>query len=127
LLTLRNCAPREEWSRLASYKKETAMKRLILACTLVLAATTMMAGEGKSCDMKAGAKGKAVSLSGVVACKGDDCTFKTADARSSYLICEMSKANLPKLSTSGTVNIKGKVITCEGKQKLLIDEGAAAR
>ena len=101
------------------------MKRLILICTLTLAAaSTVLAGEGKSCDMKAGSKAKMVSLSGTVACKGDDCTFKTADAKTTYAVCDMSKADVPKLSASGVVNIKGKVITCEGKQKLVIDQVA---
>ncbi len=98
------------------------MKKLILALTLTLAASTLLAGEGKSCDMQKGSKAKTLSLSGTVSCKGDDCTFKTADAKSTYELCEMSKADLPKLSTQGTVNIKGKVITCEGKQKLVISQ-----
>jgi hypothetical protein len=102
-----------------------SMKKLILVLTLTLAATSLMAGEGKSCDMQKGTKAKTLSLSGTVSCKGDDCTFKTADAKSTYTLCEMSKADLPKLSTAGTVvNIKGKVVTCEGKQKLVISQVA---
>jgi hypothetical protein len=99
------------------------MKKLILACALILAASTLFAGEGKSCDMK-NAKTKTITLSGTVACKGDDCTFKTADAKTTYDVCEMSKADVPKLATAGTVNVTGKVITCEGKQKLVIDKVA---
>ncbi|MBV8544021.1 MAG: hypothetical protein JO093_08545 [Acidobacteria bacterium] len=94
------------------------MKKLILASLLTLAASTLLAGEGKSCEMKS--KGKPVSLSGTVACKGDDCTFTTA--KSTYAVCEMSKADVPKLASAGTVNVTGKLITCEGKQKLVIDK-----
>lgn len=97
------------------------MRKLILACALTLAASaTLLAGEGKSCDMK-NAKAKTITLSGTVACKGDDCTFKTADAKTTYDVCEMSKADVPKLASAGTVKVTGKVITCEGKQKLVID------
>ncbi len=98
------------------------MKRLILACTLSLLASTLLAGDGKSCDMKKSSKAKTISLSGTVSCKGDDCTFKTTDAKSTYAVCEMSKADVPKLSSAGTVNVTGKLITCEGKQKLVIDK-----
>jgi len=94
------------------------MKKMILASVLTLAASTLLAGDGKSCEMKS--KGKSVSLSGVVACKGDDCTFKTATT--TYAVCEMSKADVPKLASAGTVNVTGKLITCEGKQKLVIDK-----
>lgn len=73
--------------------------------------------EGKSCDM---GKGKDVSISGKVVCKGDDdCTFQTADTN--YTLCEMSKADLPKLSAAGKeVTVKGKLITCDGAEKLRI-------
>ena len=94
------------------------MKKLILALVLTLAASTVLAGEGKSCEMKS--NGKPVSLSGTVSCKGDDCTFTTA--KSTYAVCEMSKADVPKLASAGTVNVTGKLITCEGKQKLVIDK-----
>ena len=86
------------------------MKKLILACALTLAASTLLAGEGKSCEMKS--KGKPVSLSGIVACKGDDCTFKTA--KSTYAVCEMSKADVPKLASAGMVNVTGKLLTSAG-------------
>jgi hypothetical protein len=95
------------------------MKKLLTALALTLAATALAAGDGKSCDMK---KGETISMTGKVACKsGDDCTFSTADAKTTYAVCEFSKANLAKLSSSGhTVTVKGKLITCEGKQKLQI-------
>ena len=103
------------------------MKKLALAIALSLAATTLLAHDdhaGKSCDMEKG-KGKAVSVSGKVNCQGDDCTFVTADAKTTYSICEMSKADLPKLSAAGkTVTVDGKLITCEGKEKLRIEKVA---
>ena len=91
--------------------------------TFVLATGTLAAHEhekGKSCDMKKA--GETISLSGTVSCKDDDCAFKTADEKTTYSICEMSKVDLPKLSESGkSVAVKGKLITCEGKEKLVIE------
>ena len=103
------------------------MKKLAIAITISLAAATLVAHEnhenGKSCDM---GKGKQVSVDGKVACKGDDdCTFTTADAKHTFSLCEMSKADLPKLSAAGTtIRVTGKVITCEGKEKLVIEKVA---
>ena len=102
------------------------MKKLALAFALTLAATTLAAHDehGKSCDMDAG-KGKAISVSGKVSCKGDDCRFQTADAKTTYTLCEMSKADLPKLSESGkTISVTGKLITCDGEEKLRIEKVA---
>ena len=99
------------------------MKKLAIALALTISAFTVAAHEnGKSCDMNA--KGKTLSLTGKVVCNGtDDCSFQTADAKTTYAVCEMSKADLPKLSASGsTVTVKGKLITCEGKEKLRIDK-----
>ena len=98
------------------------MKKLASILILCFAATGLLAHDhkDKSCDM-AGKNAKTLSLTGKVACKGDDCTFQTADAKSTYTVCEMSKADLPKLSAAGdTISVKGKLITCEGKEKLLI-------
>ncbi len=96
------------------------MKKHAFAFAICLAAVTAFAHEhGKSCDM---GKGTAISATGTVTCQGDDCTFKTADAKTTYTICEMSKVDLPKLSSEAkTVTAKGKLITCEGKEKFLID------
>lgn len=97
------------------------MKKLAFALALSLAAITAAAHDhdhGKSCDM---GKGKEIAATGTVTCKGDDCTFKTADEKTTYTICEMSKVDLPKLSSAAkTVTAKGKLITCEGKEKFLI-------
>jgi hypothetical protein len=97
------------------------MKKLLTALALTLATTALLAADGKSCDMNK--KGETVSMTGIVACKsGDDCTFRTSDEKTTIAICEMSKADVTKLSASGqTVTVKGKLITCEGKQKLQID------
>jgi type 1 fimbria pilin len=102
------------------------MKKLAIAITISLAAATLVAHEnhenGKSCDM---GKGKEVAIAGKVTCKGDDCSFTTADAKQTFSLCEMSKADLPKLSESGaTVKVSGKLITCEGKEKLRIEKVA---
>lgn len=95
------------------------MKKFAFALALSLAAVTLAAHEpGKSCDM---GNGKAISATGTVTCNGDDCTFKTADAKTTYTICEMSKVDLPKLSSDAkTVTAKGKLIQCEGKEKFWI-------
>lgn len=104
------------------------MKKLAIVLALSLAALTAFAHDHKkgdkekSCDM---AKGAAISVTGTVACHGDDCTMKAADK--TYTICEMSNANLPKLASSGTVTVKGKLITCEGKEKLLIQSTGDAK
>jgi len=101
------------------------MKRIAIAIIISLASFSLLASEeadhGKSCDM---GKSQSISLTGKVACKGDDdCTFQTADAKTTYTICEMSKADLPKLSSSGaTVSVTGKLVTCEGKEKLVIEK-----
>ena len=96
------------------------MKKLVLAVALTLATFSLAADEhGKSCDM---GKGKAVSVTGTVSCKGDDCSCVTADQKTTYTVCEMSKPDLAKLSADGkTVTAKGKLIQCEGKEKLLIE------
>jgi|ERR1051325_2672810 hypothetical protein len=96
------------------------MKKLAFAFALILAAFTVAADEhGKGCDM---GKGKAVSVTGKISCKGDDCSFLTADQKTTYTVCEMSKPDLAKLSADGkTVTAKGKLIQCEGKEKLLIE------
>ena len=99
------------------------MRKTIVALVLSAVAVTGFAGDqkdGKSCDTH---RGKSVSLSGKVSCtSSDDCTFQSADAKTTYTVCEMSKADLPKLSASGaTLNVKGSLITCAGKEKLVIE------
>lgn len=100
------------------------MKKLALAAlVLTFTAAGVFAhekGHEKGCDM--GKAGQKISATGKLACKGDDdCTFQTADTK--YTVCEMSKADLPKLSAAGnTITVSGKLITCEGKEKLLIQK-----
>ena len=102
------------------------MKKITMVFLLSFAALSLMAGDDhKSCDMKAH-DGKTVSVTGKVACKAtDDCSFKTADDQT-FTLCEMSKADLPSLSESGaTVTVTGKLITCDGKEKLRIEKVAS--
>lgn len=104
------------------------MKKLCLTIAMLLTAAALLADEGhhgKSCEMMKG--GKAVSLTGKVTCKdGDDCTFKTADAKSSWKVCEMSKVDVSKLGAStGSVTVKGRIVKCEhdeGEEVLLIEQ-----
>lgn len=96
------------------------MKTFVLACTLLCSALPLAAGKQKGCEMNT-PRAKALSASGKVSCKAGDCSFRTADGKTSYALCEMSKANLPKLSRSGAVvTISGKLFSCEGKEKLQI-------
>ena len=102
------------------------MKNATLTLILFLAALPVVAGDAhKSCDMNKHTE-KSVSMTGKVSCKGNDCSFQTAVEKASYTLCEMSKADLPKLSQSGTtVKVTGKLITCEGKEKLQITKVAS--
>lgn len=103
------------------------MKRTAIVFILSFTALSLFAGDDhKSCDMK-GSHGKAVSVTGKVTCKTDsDCSLHAAGGKQSYTICEFSKADLPKLSASGAmVKVSGKLITCEGAQKLQIEHVAS--
>ena len=105
------------------------MKKLVITLALAVAATALVADEGhsgKSCDMGHG--GKSVELTGKITCKEkDDCTFKSADAKSSFKVCEMSKVDVSKLSASNAaVTVKGKIVKCEhdNEEVLLIEHAA---
>lgn len=103
------------------------MKRATIVFILSFTALSLSASDDhKSCDMK-GSHGKAVSMTGKVTCKTDsDCSLQTSGRKKPYTICEMSKADLPKLSASGAmVKVTGKLITCEGAQKLQIEHVAS--
>jgi hypothetical protein len=104
------------------------MKRLLIILAITLVSAALVADEGhhgKSCEMKNG--GKTVELTGNVSCKGgDECTFRTADAKSSWKVCEMSKVDPSKL-TSGSITVKGRIVKCEHDQSeevLLIEQVA---
>lgn len=107
------------------------MKKLVLAAAILLAAFATTADEshhsGKSCEMKNGG-GKSVQLTGKVTCKGgEECTFRTADAKSSWKVCEMSKVDVSKLSASEAVKVKGRLVKCEhdeDEEVLLIEQVA---
>jgi hypothetical protein len=105
------------------------MKKLILILAMTLTAFGLLADEGhdhgKSCEMMNG--GKSVELTGKVTCKGsDDCTFQTADAKSTWKVCEMSKVDVSKLSASdAAVKVKGRITKCEhakGEEVLVIEQ-----
>ena len=105
------------------------MKKLALTLAIVLASFALAADEhhGKSCEMMNG-DGKSVELTGKVTCKdGDDCTFRTADAKSSWKVCEMSKVDVSKLAASDAVKVKGRLVKCEhdeNEEVLLIEQVA---
>ena len=89
------------------------MKRLILVLVVLLAATSLFAGDGKSCD--ANHKAKSVSLTGTVAAGANDTTvFRVANSDKSYTICHKSKANVAKLGAQGaTLQVTGKIVSCD--------------
>ena len=107
------------------------MKKLVLILAIVLTTFALAADEdhhhGKSCEMMKGG-GKSVELTGKVTCKdGDDCTFRTAGAKSSWKVCEMSKVDVSKLSASDSVKVKGRLVKCEhdeNEEVLLIEQVA---
>ena len=89
------------------------MKRLILVLVVLLAATSLFAGDGKSCDVNH--KAKSVSLTGTVAAGANDTTvFRVANSDKSYTICHKSKANVAKLGAEGaTLQVTGKIVSCD--------------
>lgn len=108
------------------------MKKLALALVLLLTAGVLLAGDGKSCDMKKSSV-KKVELTGTLACRegasGEDCArvFRLANApNTEYSVCEKSKANLAKLSENGNamLRIKGKLVKCNDGQELMITEAS---
>ena len=98
------------------------MKRLSLALVLMLVtATAVFAGEGKSCDMKK--SGKAVELTGTLTHteKGD--VFRIANSGDSYNVCEMTKSSILKMNDGKTtLHIKGELVSCGEGTELVITE-----
>ena len=96
------------------------MKRLVLVLALVFITATLFAG-GKECNISKTAE-KSVELTGTFSRSADtDATiFRVANSTDSYTVCDKSKADLSKLSDA-TVRVKGKLITCDGKQELMIE------
>jgi len=100
------------------------MKRLIMVLIALFTAATLFAG-GKECDA-ARKNVKNVELTGTLASVGTGdaakTVFRVADTDQSYTVCEKTKSSVLKLTNSGTLHVKGKVVTCGEGQELLIDE-----
>jgi hypothetical protein len=97
------------------------MKRMIMVLIALFTAATLFAG-GKECNAK---NVKHVELTGTIASvgSGDDAktVFNVANSSDTYTVCEQTKASVLRLSNSGPVHIKGKVVSCDGHQELMID------
>lgn len=89
------------------------MKRLILILIVVLAAGSLFAGDGKSCDVNH--KAKSVKLTGTLAAgAGDTQVFRVANSDKSYTICHKSKADVAKLGADGSqLQVTGKIVSCD--------------
>jgi len=98
------------------------MKRLVLILIVVFATGTMLAGEGKSCDVKKSAK--TVELKGTLTSEGENTVFRVANTDKSYTVCHKTAAKFTKLAKEGTtVAIKGKLVSCDEAdgQELVIE------
>jgi len=98
------------------------MKRAVMVLIALFTAATLFAG-GKECEAK---NVKKVELTGTIASTGSGSAAKTvfrvANSDQSYTVCEQTKASVLKLSNSGSVQIKGKLVACGEGQELVIDE-----
>jgi hypothetical protein len=101
------------------------MKRLIMALVVLFTAATLFAG-GKECD--AAKHAKSVELSGTIATVGTGdaakTVFRVAGSDQTYTVCEKTKASILKLSNSGAVHIKGKIVSCTEGQELVIEQAS---
>ena len=88
------------------------MKRMAMVLIVLFTAASLFAG-GKECQMK-GHAAKSVELNGTL--QGSDgshpAVFRVADSDQTYNVCEKTKSSILKLSNSGTLHIKGKVVSC---------------
>ena len=100
------------------------MKRLIMGLIALFTAASLFAG-GKECDISK-KNVKNVSLTGTLASvgTGDEAKtiFRVADSDESYTVCEKTKSSVLKLTNTGKVQVKGKVVSCGEGQELMIDE-----
>lgn len=100
------------------------MKRLIMVLIALFTAASLFAG-GKECDISK-KNVKNVSLTGTLASVGTGdaakTVFRVADSDESYTVCEKTKSSVLKLTNSGKVQVKGKVVSCGEGQELMIDE-----
>jgi len=98
------------------------MKRLVMVLVVLFTAATLFAG-GKECEAR---NAKNVELTGTIAKVGSGeaakTVFRVANSNESYTVCEKSKASALKLSDTGAVQIKGKLVACGEGQELMIDE-----
>jgi hypothetical protein len=87
-------------------------------------AATLFAG-GKECDA-ARKNVKNVELTGTLSSVGTGDEAKTvflvADSGQSYTVCEKTKSSVLKLTNTGRVQVKGKLVSCGDGQELVIDE-----
>ena len=102
------------------------MKRLTLVLIALLAAGTLLAGEGKGCDMK-NRSAKSVELTGtLVRVDGGEegkTVFRVADSDRTYSVCHKTGSDVLGLANSNaTVRIKGKVVSCGDGEELMISE-----
>lgn len=97
------------------------MKRIVIALIVLLATTSLIAGEGKSCDMS---KSKNVELTGTFVAEGEKTLFRVSDGSETYSVCHKTKSAVLDLAkkSSGAVKIKGKLVSCGGGQELMIDD-----
>lgn len=90
------------------------MKRLplILGLILIFTATMAFAGQGKSCDAS---KTKSVSLTGTIATNADGAKiFRVADSNKTLTICHKTASKVLEQGANGaTVQVKGKVVSCD--------------
>lgn len=103
------------------------MKRLAIVLIVLFTAATLFAG-GKECEMKAKHAAKKVELTGTLAQigSGDDAktVFRVANSDQSYNVCEKTKSSILKLSSEGTLQVKGKVMSCGDHGEELMIESA---
>ena len=100
------------------------MKRLAMVLIVLFVATSLVAGEGKSCD--ANKHAKSVQLTGTLVTTGDGddakTVFRLADSDKSYTVCNETKSSILTLGkSSANVRIKGKVVNCSGGEELVIE------
>ena len=102
------------------------MKRMAMVLILLFTAASLFAG-GKECQMKAHAA-KNVELNGTLVPGTDGshpAVFRVANSDQTYTVCEKTKSSILKLSNSGTLHIKGKVVSCsESNGEELVIESA---
>ena len=89
------------------------MKRLIMVLIVVFTAGSLLAGEGKSCDVKK--SGKTVQLTGTLASDADgNKVFRVANSDKSYTVCHKTASNVARLGANGaTIEVKGKLVSCD--------------